>query len=122
MCEFVYEYFQNRYGLKNAGEKKFTQFIGSILKYKEKHPRFQLFGRFLELYDELSEDDVRLYLDIMSCMYKTVLNFQILEHDEVILIPTARAIDFFRLTLAQRLTNQSMSSCLRQLRKKQITV
>ena len=24
MCEFVYEYFQNKYGLKAAGDKKFT--------------------------------------------------------------------------------------------------
>ena len=55
-------------------------------------------------------------------MYKTVLNFQILEHDEVILIPTARALDYFRLTLSQRLTNSSMTSCLRLLRKKQIPV
>ena len=40
MCEFVYEYFQNKYGLKAAGEKKFTQFIGAMLKYKEKYSRF----------------------------------------------------------------------------------
>ena len=122
MCEFVYEYFQNRYGLKNVGDKKFSQFIGAILKYKEKYARFRLFGRFLELYDELNEDDVRLYLDINQCMYKTVLNFLIFEHDEIILLPTARALDFFKLTLNQRLTNNSMLSCLRQLRQKQITV
>ena len=99
MCEFVYEYFQNKYGLKAAGDKKFTQFIGALLKYREKYSRFQLFGRFLELFDELSEDDVKLYLDLIQVMYKTVLNFQILEQDEVILIPTARALDYFRLTL-----------------------
>ena len=46
-----------------------------MLKYREKHSRFQLFGRFLELYDELSEDDIRLYMDILQVMYKTVLNF-----------------------------------------------
>ena len=60
---------------KAAGEKKFSQFIGAMLKYREKHSRFQLFGRFLELYDELSEDDIRLYMDILQVMYKTVLNF-----------------------------------------------
>ena len=27
----------------------------SVLKYKQKHPRFRLFGRFLGLYDELTE-------------------------------------------------------------------
>ena len=55
LIEWTYEYFQNRYGLKNVADKKFNQFIGSVLKYKVKHPRFRLFGRFLGLYDELSE-------------------------------------------------------------------
>ena len=40
----------------------------------------------------------------------------------MILVPTARALDYFKLTLAQKLTNNSMSSCLRQLRQKQISV
>ena len=55
LIEWTYEYFQNRYGLKNVADKKFNQFIGSVLKYKQKHPRFRLFGRFLGLYDELTE-------------------------------------------------------------------
>ena len=55
LIEWTYDYFQNRYGLKNVADKKFNQFIGSVLKYKQKHPRFRLFGRFLGLYDELSD-------------------------------------------------------------------
>ena len=92
LVEWTYEYFQNRYGLKNVADKKFQQFIGSILKYKEKYPRFRLFGRFLQLYDELSQQDLKLYVDIVHNMFKTVLNFTILEQDEIILIPTVSAI------------------------------
>jgi len=58
------------------------------LKYKEKFSRFRLFGRFLGLYDDLGNHDIKLYVDIVHNMFKTVLNFQILEQDEIILIPT----------------------------------
>ena len=75
LIEWTYEYFQNRYGLKNVADKKFQQFIGSILKFKDKQPRFRLFGRFLQLYDDLSENDLKLYVDIVHNMFKTVLNF-----------------------------------------------
>jgi len=47
LLEFTYDYFQNKYGLKNVADKKFTQFIGAILKYKDKYARFRLAGRFL---------------------------------------------------------------------------
>ena len=113
LIEWTYEYFQNRYGLKNVADKKFNQFIGSVLKYKQKHPRFRLFGRFLGLYDELTEQDLKLYVDIVHNMFKAVLNFQIQEQDEVVYIPTARACDYFRTTFAARLTNTSMTHCLK---------
>lgn len=58
------------------------------MKHKDKYPRFRLFARFLGLFEELSEHDLKLYVDLVHNMYKTVLNFQILEQDEVILIPT----------------------------------
>ena len=88
LVEWTYDYFQNRYGLKNVADKKFQQFVGCILKNKEKLPRFRLFGRFLQLYDELSETDLRLYVDITHNMFKSVLNFQINELDDIIYIPT----------------------------------
>ena len=75
LIEWTYEYFQNRYGLKNVADKKFQQFIGSILRYKDKFPRFRLFGRFLGLFDELTMQDLKLYVDLSHNMFKTVLNF-----------------------------------------------
>ena len=87
LLEFTYEFFQNRYGLKNVADKKFTQFIGSILKFKDKLPRLKLAGRFLQLYDELEDCDLKLYIDLIQAMYKAVLNFTIIDQDEIVLIP-----------------------------------
>jgi len=75
LMEFTYDFFQNRYGLKNVAEKKFTQFIGSILRYKDRYSRFRLAGRFLCLFDELEDCDLKLYIDLVASMYKAVLNF-----------------------------------------------
>ena len=47
LIEWTYEFFQNRYGLKNVADKKFSQFICSVLFYKDRLPRFRLIGRFL---------------------------------------------------------------------------
>ena len=73
--------------MKNVADKKFTQFIGSILKFKDKLPRLKLAGRFLQLYDELEDCDLKLYIDLIQAMYKAVLNFTIIDQDEIVLIP-----------------------------------
>lgn len=87
LIEWTYEFFQNRYGLKNVAEKKFIQFVGSVMKNRDKLPRFRLFGRFLQLFDDLSDADLKLYVDLSQSMQRTILNFQILEQDEIVLIP-----------------------------------
>ena len=63
MVEFVYDYLQQRYGLKKVADKKFHQVICSTLKNQDRSPRIRLFGRFLELYDNLSTKDFKLYVD-----------------------------------------------------------
>ena len=137
LLEWVYEYFMNRYGLKNVADKKYRQLIGSILRFNQVNPRFQLFGRFLQLYDDLSEVDLKLYFEILQSMYKNILNFNIQEDDETIYIPLVsihlttcltcrllqpRAIDYFRLNFASRLTSASLQNCLKVIRRKQITL
>ena len=64
MIEWVYDYMQQRYGLKNVADKKFKQIVCSCLKYKDKNPRIKMFGRFLELYDPLKQKDFKLYIEI----------------------------------------------------------
>jgi len=80
-----------------VAEKKFTQFIGSILKYKDKFPRFKLFGRFLQLHEELTESDLKLYVDMVHNMFKNIINFAILEQDELVLLPTVSPRHIFQL-------------------------
>ena len=45
------------------------------MKNKDKSPRFRLCGRYLQLFDELYEPEVKLYQDLVRRMFKTVLNF-----------------------------------------------
>ena len=93
LTEWVYEFLHTRYGMQTMANKKFSQIIGSCLKYKDKNPRFRLFGRFLQLYEPLGDQDLKLYIDVVHNMFKTVLNFQIQETDEVVYIPSVS--DFF---------------------------
>ena len=72
----------------------------------------------MQLFDELNEQDLKLYVDIVHNMFKSVLNFQILEQDEMVLVPTARALDYFRVSFASRLTSTSMTHCLKIIRQK----
>lgn len=51
-----------------------------------------------------------------------VLNFAIQEGDEVSLVPLNRAIDYFKFNFGQRLTNQSVSSCVKILRSRAVQV
>ena len=64
LIEWVYDYMQNRYGIKTIADKKFKQMICSCMKYKDKNARIRMFGRFLELYDNLSQKDFKLYVEI----------------------------------------------------------
>jgi hypothetical protein len=77
MIEYVYDYMQQRYGLKAVADKKFNQLMYSSIKYKDKSPRIRMFGRFLDLYDSLSSKDFKLYIEIQEALFKMVLNFQI---------------------------------------------
>lgn len=100
MVEWVYDYMQQRYGLKKVADKKFNQVICSTLKNSDRSPRIRLFGRFLELFENLSSKDFKLYVDMQESVFKMVLNFQIQETDEQSFVPINRAIDLFRLQFA----------------------
>lgn len=75
MLEYVFDYMQQRYGLKSVADKKFIQLINSSIKFKDKSPRIRMFGRFLELYDNLTAKDFRLYIEIQEALFKMVLNY-----------------------------------------------
>ena len=90
--------------------KKFSQIIGSCLKYKDKNPRFRLFGRFLQLYEPLGDQDLKLYIDVVHNMFKTVLNFQIQETDDIIYLPSVSPFN-----IVTNIADTCLASCDRFL-------
>lgn len=78
--------------------------IQSCIVYKEKSSRIRLFARFLSVYDELSNQDLKLYCDVTENLHKLVLNFAINDADEKPLIPLPRALDCFKQLFATRLS------------------
>ena len=87
LIEFTYNFVLNQYGIAKIAEKKFVGFISSCLKFNDQSPRVKLFSRLVCLTDQLQFADMKLYLDIVECTHRQVLNFQILETDELPLIP-----------------------------------
>ena len=55
-------------------------------------------------------------------MFKVVLNFQIPEQEEAIWIPTARCVDYMRMTLGAHMTTISMANAFKMLKANQVTV
>ncbi|CAD8097304.1 unnamed protein product [Paramecium sonneborni] len=60
-----YEYYMNQYGLKNVAEQKMTQFCQSLIVYQQNY-RIKLFARFLQLYDNISNDDFEFYIQSLN--------------------------------------------------------
>lgn len=48
--------------------------------------------------DPLDDSDLRQYFQMLQNMFKTVLNFNVTESDELVYIPINRAIEYFRQT------------------------
>lgn len=75
LLEWIYDSFMQKYGLKNVAEKKFAQLLGSCLTMQV--PRIRLFGRFVELYNELTPTDYNRYLEMVDLFTTQILNFKI---------------------------------------------
>ena len=95
LLEWCYDYLLNRYGLPKHADKKFQSMLFTCQHHKSRSSRIGLFGRFLCLHDDLSNSDLRVYLDIIDAAYKLVLNFQIQDTDELPLIPTVSILLLF---------------------------
>jgi hypothetical protein len=53
-----------KYGMKNVAERKFTQLICACITYRTQLHRVNLFGRYLEIYDDLPPSDYNRYLKL----------------------------------------------------------
>ncbi|KAM3133197.1 hypothetical protein pb186bvf_014773 [Paramecium bursaria] len=78
---FCYEYYYNTYGFKSMAEKKLINFYQSIITFRD-NKRIGLFGRFLQLYEPLTNDDLELYFKGLKSIddnYETQLINQVNE-------------------------------------------
>ena len=48
MCETVYHYFNQKYGMKKMADKQLARFVVSMSKFK-KQPRVNVFQKFITL-------------------------------------------------------------------------
>jgi hypothetical protein len=55
-----------KYGEGKIAEKKFTSLLIGCLQYKGQSSRIRIFGRFLRLYNSLSNVDLRLYFELVE--------------------------------------------------------
>lgn len=101
LLEYTYDSILFRYGLQKVTDKKFISLLNGCLIYKQQSSRVRIFGRLLGLYDSLSNQDLRFYLEIVDNAYKLVLNFSIQEHDEMPLIPIVSPQHQFNLSLVK---------------------
>jgi hypothetical protein len=101
LLEYTYDSILFRYGLQKVTDKKFISLLNGCLIYKQQSSRVRIFGRLLGLYDSLSNQDLRFYLEIVDNAYKLVLNFSIQEHDEMPLIPIVSPHHQFILILVK---------------------
>lgn len=62
MSEHVYDLLMHKYGLKNVAEKKFMQFINSLLKFKKESTRISIFWSFIT--EDYSVEDLKMYKKI----------------------------------------------------------
>lgn len=58
-----YEFFMSHFGLKKVAESKIIQLYEAIYFFRSKSPRVKLFGRFLNLFDAYSVDELDYYLN-----------------------------------------------------------
>jgi len=99
----------HKYGLKNVAEKKFLQVISTCILQAHSVPRIRLFGRFLEIQNDLSSSQYNKYQQSVDMFMQQILNFKMEEDVEVILLPLNRALDYFRMKFERKFTPQALN-------------
>ncbi|KAL4485386.1 hypothetical protein ABPG72_008254 [Tetrahymena utriculariae] len=75
-----YDYFVSSFGLKKVAETKILQFYEAIYFFKNNSTRIKLFGSFLGLYEEYSNDELDFYLSTLKQLDEEVPNFVQTQH------------------------------------------
>ncbi len=115
-----------KYGLKNVAEKKFSQLIGSCILQQNQLHRIRLFGRFIEIYNDLTPSDYNKYLEMVDLFTNQILNFKIDDDLETILLPVVRlneslivvqnrAVDYYKLKFESKLLTLQFNQKMKEV-------
>lgn len=106
LCEYVYNYYLQVFGIKTISEKKFTYFILS-LKVHAQYFRVNLFSRFMGLVENQKYDDdlVDLYFEGMLFFETSTKGYPIKNKDTSVrfFYPYTRGIDFLQQMFGDKL-------------------
>ncbi|EAR84985.2 hypothetical protein TTHERM_00585430 (macronuclear) [Tetrahymena thermophila SB210] len=75
-----YDYFLSSFGLKKVAETKILQFYEALYFFKSSSIRIKLFGQFLGLFEEYSNDELDYYLSTLKQLDEDVPNFVQTQH------------------------------------------
>jgi hypothetical protein len=106
-----------KYGLKNVAEKKFTQLLSSCIIQQHSLHRIRLFGRFVEVYNELTQAEYNKYLEMIEMFTNQILNFKIDDDLESILLPINKATDYYKLKFETKLLSHQFNQRLQKVKK-----
>ena len=98
LCEWVYENFMNKYGLKNVAEKKYGQMVASCFVYENQIPRIKMFGRLLDIHTQSENGpfEYNKYQELVETFVHQVLNFKVDDSEERLLVPIVIFIFYYQ--------------------------
>lgn len=88
---FLYDYFTTKHGLKGVAERKYIQLLVACERHKD-NPHINLFARFLGIFDALTIEDFKFYIEILDALYGNKLGSDVINDIEE-QIPTVKCID-----------------------------
>eukprot|EP00736_Rhodelphis_marinus_P011701 Rmarinus@m.28385 len=69
MCDFVYDFFQLKYGTTGLHERRLLEFIAGLRQYTGSHRRVRMFLEFFGIFAPRHEDALTMYLYILAATF-----------------------------------------------------
>ncbi|OMJ68044.1 hypothetical protein SteCoe_34619 [Stentor coeruleus] len=98
LLDFTYDEFSQRYGIKNVADRKFIEFVASLIVCGELK-RCQMFLRFINAgsiinMTDFSQESMEFYLNCLNFMINSKIGIATYdETQDIILMPLARALE-----------------------------
>lgn len=98
LLDFTYDEFSQRYGIKNVADRKFIEFVASLIACGELR-RCQMFLRFISAgsiinMTDFSQESMEFYLNCLNFMINSKIGIATYdETQDIILMPLARALE-----------------------------